>query len=81
MASGRGKSLLDYLRTVPDLRRQQGWRYPLVGLLALLTSWRPCTGRVLCAGCGNGRRRIRNYCSNRWTRHEIWVVASLALGE
>lgn len=36
MTSQRGKSLLDYLRTVPDPRRRQGRRYPLAGLLALL---------------------------------------------
>ncbi|PWH19988.1 MAG: hypothetical protein DDG58_03975 [Ardenticatenia bacterium] len=30
------KSLLEYLRTVPDPRRRQGRRYPLAGLLAFL---------------------------------------------
>ncbi|MCS7261563.1 MAG: transposase family protein [Anaerolineae bacterium] len=30
------KSLLDYLRTVPDPRQAQGRRYPLAGLLAVL---------------------------------------------
>lgn len=34
--SRSSKSLLEYLRTVPDPRRRQGRRYPLAGLLALL---------------------------------------------
>ena len=32
MPSGSGKSLLDYLRTVPDPRRRQGRRYPMARL-------------------------------------------------
>lgn len=33
---GEAKSLMDYLRTVPDPRRRQGRRYPLAGILAML---------------------------------------------
>jgi hypothetical protein len=36
MPSQRGKRLLDYLRTMPDLRCRQGRRYPSAGLWALL---------------------------------------------